>query len=156
MSNDADSHQLLSVVAAVHHQGVGKTLNDRALGLAEALGGISTSGVREVNGLSDLNVITAELKIQKSAKCALYHIASSTPKCPSHLNSPQHAAIETKQRITSSSTAHVRQRNIPNLNILVAPLVEELDAADFRGNIFGQHREPGRAIDLDFPAVGHV
>jgi len=29
--DDADSHELLTVVAAVHHQGVHQTLNNRAL-----------------------------------------------------------------------------------------------------------------------------
>ena len=45
VGNDADSHELLSVVTAVHHERVGKTLNDGALGLPEALDGITTGGV---------------------------------------------------------------------------------------------------------------
>jgi hypothetical protein len=57
VGNDADSHELLSVVAAVHHDGVGETLNDGALGLAETLGGITASGVREVDRGADLNVV---------------------------------------------------------------------------------------------------
>lgn len=57
MSNNADSHELLAVVAAVHHERVGQALNDRALGLAEALGGIATSGMGEVDGRANLNVI---------------------------------------------------------------------------------------------------
>ena len=40
MSNDAHSHELLSVVATVHHEGVGETLNDWALCLAETLDGV--------------------------------------------------------------------------------------------------------------------
>ena len=55
--DNADSHELLAVVATVHHERVGETLDDRALGLAEALDGISSSGVRDVNGLSDLDVV---------------------------------------------------------------------------------------------------
>lgn len=58
--NDADSHELLSVVAAVHHEGVGQTLDDGAVRLAESLGGISTSGVRDVDGGSDLDVIAVK------------------------------------------------------------------------------------------------
>lgn len=50
MGNDADSHELLSVVAAVHHQRVGETLDDRAVGLAEALDGIATGGMGDVDG----------------------------------------------------------------------------------------------------------
>lgn len=45
MSNDTDSHELLSVVAAVHHERVGETLDDGALGLPEPLDGISAGGV---------------------------------------------------------------------------------------------------------------
>jgi hypothetical protein len=35
--DDADGHDLLAVVAAVHHERAGEALNDRALGLLEAL-----------------------------------------------------------------------------------------------------------------------
>jgi hypothetical protein len=60
MGNDAHSHKLLSVVAAVHHEGVGETLDDGALRLPEPLDGISASRVRDVDGGSDLDVIAAE------------------------------------------------------------------------------------------------
>ena len=60
MGNDAHSHKLLSVVAAVHHEGVGETLDDGALRLSEPLDGISASRVRDVDGGSDLDVIAAE------------------------------------------------------------------------------------------------
>lgn len=49
--DDADSHQLLAVVAAVHHHGVGQTLHNGALGLAETLGGITSSRVWQVLGV---------------------------------------------------------------------------------------------------------
>ena len=42
MCNDPDSHELLAVVAAIHHKGVGEALNDGALCLAESLDGIAT------------------------------------------------------------------------------------------------------------------
>jgi hypothetical protein len=58
--NDADGHQLLAVVAAVHHQRVGEALNDGAVGLAEPLGSIATSGVREVDGRPDLDVVAVK------------------------------------------------------------------------------------------------
>jgi hypothetical protein len=57
VGDDADGHQLLSVVAAVHHQGVGETLDDGALGLPEPLLGISAGGVRDVDGGADLDVV---------------------------------------------------------------------------------------------------
>jgi hypothetical protein len=57
VGNDADSHGLLSVVAAVHHDRVGEALDDGALGLAETLGGIATGGVGGVDRLADLDVV---------------------------------------------------------------------------------------------------
>ena len=57
MSDNADSEELLSVVAAVHHQRVGETLDDGALSLAEALGGIATGRVGKVDGSADLDVV---------------------------------------------------------------------------------------------------
>ena len=43
VGNNADSHELLAVVTAVHHQRIGETFNDRTLGFAETFGGISAS-----------------------------------------------------------------------------------------------------------------
>ena len=57
MGDDPDSHELLAVVAAVHHERIGEALDDGALCLAESFGGIPTGGVREVDGLADLDVI---------------------------------------------------------------------------------------------------
>jgi hypothetical protein len=57
VGDNADGHDLLSVVTAVHHEGVGETLNDGALGLAESLGGVTASRVGEVDGLTDLDVV---------------------------------------------------------------------------------------------------
>lgn len=45
MGDDAHSHELLSVVAAVHHERVGETLDDGALRLPESLDGIAAGGV---------------------------------------------------------------------------------------------------------------
>jgi hypothetical protein len=57
VGNDADSHELLSVVSAVHHEGVGKTLDDGALCFSESLFGISAGGVGDVDGCADLDVV---------------------------------------------------------------------------------------------------
>lgn len=57
VGNNAHSLELLAVVAAVHHDGVGQTLNDGALSLAEALDGIAASGVRQVDRGADLDVV---------------------------------------------------------------------------------------------------
>lgn len=60
--DDAYGHQLLAVVAAVHHHGVGQTLHDGALGLPETLGGITSSRVWKILGilLFHSNVILQE------------------------------------------------------------------------------------------------
>jgi len=48
--DDANRHQLLSVVPPVHHQRVGQALHDRTQSLPEPLGGVSAGGVGEVLG----------------------------------------------------------------------------------------------------------
>lgn len=48
---------------------------------------------------------------------------------------------------------HVRQGDVPDLNILVTPLVEELDGALLGERLLGQDLEGSR--DLDFPVVRH-
>jgi hypothetical protein len=58
VGNNADSHELLSVVATVHHERVGQTLNDRAVGLAESLGGISAGGVGDVDRVAQRDVVS--------------------------------------------------------------------------------------------------
>ena len=55
--DNADSHELLSVVATVHHQGVRQSLDDWALCLAEALNSVAAGGVGDVDRRADLNVI---------------------------------------------------------------------------------------------------
>lgn len=63
VSDNAGGHQLLSVVAAVHHERVGETLNDGALSLAESLGGIATGGVGDVDGGANLDVVARDIKL---------------------------------------------------------------------------------------------
>lgn len=43
--DDSDSLELLTVVSAVHHQSVGESLDNGALGLSETLVGVSAGGV---------------------------------------------------------------------------------------------------------------
>jgi hypothetical protein len=57
VGNNANSHELLSVVTTVHHKGIGETLDDGALSLAESLDSISASGMGDVDGAADLDVI---------------------------------------------------------------------------------------------------
>jgi hypothetical protein len=55
--NDADGHELLAVVAALHHQAVDEALDDGHLGLFELLLGVTTCGVGEIDGVADLDVV---------------------------------------------------------------------------------------------------
>jgi len=47
----------------------------------------------------------------------------------------------------------LRQRDIPDLDILVCPLVEELDAANLGGDILGEDLVAGR-LDLNLDIAG--
>lgn len=49
--DNSDSHQLLAVVAAVHHHGVGKTLHNGALSLAKTFSSIAAARVGEILGV---------------------------------------------------------------------------------------------------------
>jgi hypothetical protein len=69
VGDNADSHELLSVVAAVHHEGVSKTLNDWALCLSEALCGITASRMGDVDWSADLDVIAVE---EELAQVSMY------------------------------------------------------------------------------------
>lgn len=51
MLDNAYSHQFLAIVAAVHHHGVGQTLHDGTLGLAETFGSITSCRVWQVLGV---------------------------------------------------------------------------------------------------------
>jgi len=57
-------------------------------------------------------------------------------------------------RPLAQAGAHSRQGDIPDLDILVAPLVEQLGRADLLGDILGQHRVALGRLNLDL-AVGH-
>ncbi len=49
--DDSDGHELLSVVPSVHHERVDQALDDGALSLAEALGGVASGAVGKVLGV---------------------------------------------------------------------------------------------------------
>jgi len=55
--DDSDSHELLAVVASVHHQRVSQAFDDGALGFAEALDGVAACGVRYVYWGTYLDVV---------------------------------------------------------------------------------------------------
>lgn len=49
VSDDADGHEFLAVIATVHHERVGQSLDDGALSLAEPLHGVPSGGVGDVD-----------------------------------------------------------------------------------------------------------
>jgi hypothetical protein len=57
MSNDSDRHQLLAIVAAVHHQRVGEALDNRTLCFPETLDCESAGRVGYIDRLADLDVV---------------------------------------------------------------------------------------------------
>lgn len=59
--DDADGHELLAVVAAVHHEGVGQPLDDGAVGLAETLDSVATGGVGDIDGVAEGDVVTIRI-----------------------------------------------------------------------------------------------
>jgi len=133
VGDNSDSHELLSVVAAVVHQRVGQSLNDGAVGLAESLGGISASGVGDVDGVSQGNVVTIAGLPSASRRAQVRFLEIISPK---------------------SSDSNVRQGDVADLDIVV-PLVEELDVANLLDNILGKHLVEGGVLDLDLAVVRH-
>ena len=123
MSHDADGHEFLAVVAAVHHQRVGEALNDGTLCLAESLDCVSTCGMRYIDWLADLYVVAAsQLLVSITVSNYVPHML------------PLPSVICTRRGF------HVRERNVSYLDILVAPFVEELCAADLVRNLLGKDR----------------
>lgn len=58
-------------------------------------------------------------------------------------------------RARSAPGGAVRERDIPDLDVLVAPLVEQLDAANLVGHVLGEDGIALGALDFDL-AVRHV
>ena len=78
---DSDSHQLLAVVAAVHHQRVGDSFDDGALGLTESLGGIPSSTVGQKLGIFLLDcqvILKSRNKLNHMFEKQIYTKAMST------------------------------------------------------------------------------
>ena len=57
--------------------------------------------------------------------------------------------------LSGNTKGNSRQRNVPNLNILVAPLIEQFHSADLIGDVLGKDLVPVGRLDLDFPVVRH-
>ena len=63
MGDDPYCHELLSVVTAVHHEGICEALNDGALRLSESLDGIAAGRVGDVGWGADLDVISMKTDV---------------------------------------------------------------------------------------------
>jgi hypothetical protein len=57
--DDSHGQEFLTVVSSVHHERVGQSLDDGALGFAESLRGVSAGCVGEIDGVAELDVVTA-------------------------------------------------------------------------------------------------
>jgi len=156
VGDDADSHKLLAVVATVHHERVGEALNDRALGLPEALDSIAAGGVGDVHGLADLDVVAAECV----SGCALVLSYTMPPICVSCIVPPPPPILRSRPfhllyRTGVLTGGNSRQGDVPDLDILVAPLVEQLDAANLLCDVLGQDGVALGRLDFDL-AVRHL
>ena len=60
MCNDSYCHKLLAVISTIHHQRICEPFNYGAIRFTEALYRIAASGVRDVDGGADLDVISTE------------------------------------------------------------------------------------------------
>ena len=118
VSHDADSHELLSVVASVHHKGIGETLNNGAVGLAEAFDGIASGGVRDVDGGADLNVVAvgehqvSHYPCQPAIQSQSKKWRASTPiviaaLSPRKLQAPNGTHVNEISRTSTSSYDHL-------------------------------------------------
>ena len=64
-----------------------------------------------------------------------------------------HTKQSSRRKTGLTEKRHSRQRDVADLDILVAPLVEELDLALVGEDILGKG---GEGRNLDVPVVGHV
>jgi hypothetical protein len=63
---------------------------------------------------------------------------------------PFHFQTDNDHPVVAEACADSRQRDISDLDILVGPLVEQLDAANLRGDILGQDGVALGLLDFDF------
>ena len=71
---------------------------------------------------------------------------------PAGRNSPCKDPGDTQ---AEKSRKHSRQRNVPYLNVFVAPFVEELDRADFLRYILGKSKVPILGLNFHLPVIRH-
>ena len=81
MGDNSDSHQLLSVVAAIHHERVGETLDDWALCLSEPLLCVSAGRVGDVDRSSDLDVIALLNMLAQNLDSTAYQMPLNPSNC---------------------------------------------------------------------------
>ena len=78
--------------------------------------------------------------------------------CPTLLHPSLSSQFQTDNDhpVVAEECADSRQRDISDLDILVGPLVEQLDAANLLGDILGQDGVALGLLDFDFSGVRHV
>lgn len=162
--DNADSHKLLSVVATVHHEGVGETLNDWALCLPEALLGVTSSRVGGVDWCTDLNVITIA-RCQPVPHSIMVSQCAASPPSNQRVPAPYGVIqafdithVKEMSRIYIDCQHSCRVSVSPrsaHLNILVAPLVEELDGSSLSDNVLWKDWVGGRSLNFDLSGVRH-
>lgn len=145
MVHDTHGHELLAVVAPVHHQRVGQALDDGTLGFAEAFHGVAAGGVGDVDGGADLDVISVFGGLDVSYCCWLGRRGGGT--------AGQKDGVMVL--VDSRGVGDSRQADISDFDILVRPLIEELDGADLLRHFLGQDLVPAGILDLDFAVVRH-
>ena len=77
--NNADCHEFLAVVTAVHHERICQSFYDWALCFAEAFCGVSAGGVWDVGWSADVDVVAVNVNMT---------ISSESPECPEGIEGP--------------------------------------------------------------------
>ena len=120
--DDPDGHQLLAIVAPIHHQGVCQALDDGALGFAETFHGVAAGGVGDVDWGADLDIISVQ-KFQMLAR-----ILVSARIMPTELRTPRTSRVFppscTVQLCELLNGMDSRQTDISDFDIVVGPFVE--------------------------------
>ena len=101
-------------------------------------------------------------KVRLLPVCVWYESVSFSRRAPMSRLFSSHPALsfqiqtDKDHPVVAEECADSRQRDISDLDILVGPLVEQLDAANLLGDILGQDGVALGLLDFDFSGVRHV
>lgn len=124
VGNNADSHELLAIVAAVEHESINKTLDNWHLSLAELLHRVATSRVRREHivaernvirqrNVLDLNILSVPLA-EKANRASLWDSESSNVLCKvvsSYSRFVKGVRAHTRLALLSSMRRQIRTRD---------------------------------------------